>query len=118
MYIVQCVLCSLYPVQCVLCTLYPVQCVLCTLYPVQCILCTLYPVQCVLCRGGFRIFSRGWQRYLQGVAKISQGVAKKLLAIPFLSAFSAFLHNITNLGPLFFTFSTHVTYKEIHKIYL
>ena len=33
--------------------------------------------------GGFRIYSRGWQRYLQGVAKkIPQGVAKKLRAIP------------------------------------
>ena len=26
-----------------------------------------------LCRGGFRISFSGWQRYLQGVAKISQG---------------------------------------------
>ena len=29
-------------------------------------------------RGGFRISSRGGQRYLQEVAKISQGVAKKI----------------------------------------
>ena len=39
--------------------------------------------------GRFQDFFQGWQRYLQGVAKISKGVAKKLRAIPFLSAFFA-----------------------------
>ena len=41
-------------------------------------------------RGGFKLSSRGWKRHLQGVAEISRGVAKKLRAIPFLSAFFVF----------------------------
>ena len=53
-------------------------------------------------RCGFRISSRGWQRHLQEVAKISQGVAKKLRAIPFLLAFFAVLQPFTNLRPLFY----------------
>ena len=61
-------------------------------------------------QGRFQDFFQGWQRYLQGVAKISQGVAEKLRTIPFLSAFFAFLHNITNLLPLFL-------HKEIDQIF-
>ena len=34
-------------------------------------------VPCFELRGGFRISFRRWQIYLQGVAKISQGMAKK-----------------------------------------
>ena len=60
-------------------------------------ICYFYLTQCE-----FRISSRGWQGYLKGVAKISQGMAKKLRAIPLLSAFFAFLYNITNLRQLFF----------------
>ena len=50
-------------------------------------------------RGVFRISSRGWQSNFQGVAKISQGVAKKMRAT--LSAFDIL----------------DTCYKEIHKIY-
>ena len=47
-------------------------------------------------KGGFKISSRGWNRYLQGVAK-------KLCATPLCrkKRFFAFLHNIANLRPLF-----------------
>ena len=49
------------------------------------------------------------------MAEISQGVANKLRANPFPSAFFAFLHNYTNIRPLFDILDT--CYKEIHKIY-
>ena len=45
----------------------------------------------VVTRGGFRISSRGWQSFFQGVAKISQWVAKKSHATPLsLSVFLLF----------------------------
>ena len=67
-------------------------------------------------RGGFRISSRGWQSNPKGVAKISQGVAKKLRATPLpLGVFCWPTHNITNLRPLFYILDTW--YKEVNKIY-
>ena len=50
-------------------------------------------------RGGFRISSRGWQRYLQGVAK-------KFFAAPLSPQrfFCFHTHYITNLRPLVFHF--------------
>ena len=64
-------------------------------------------------RGGFKISSRGWQRYLQGVAKIAQGVAKKLRAFPFFSAFFVFYTSLI-YAPFLNILDTY--YKEIHKI--
>ena len=63
-------------------------------------------------RGGFRISLRGWQSNLQGVAKISQWVAKKLRATP-----QRFLLSYTTL--LIYThFLTFLTcYKKLHEIY-
>ena len=55
-------------------------------------------------------------RYLQEVVKISQGVANKLRATSFPPAFFAFLHNITNVRPIFF-YILDKCYNEIPKIY-
>ena len=68
--------------------------------------------------GGFRISSRGWQRYLQGVAKISQGVAKKnqrhLLPLSvFLLSYTLYYY----FTPTFLTFQILVIKKYIKYIY-
>ena len=72
--------------------------------------------QTVRGRGGFRISSKGWQRYLHGVAKISKGVAKKMCATPFLSSF--FLLSYTTLRIYAHFFDILDTNEEIYKIYL
>ena len=64
-----------------------------------------------------------FQDFFQRVAEMSLGGGENLPGggekiaryIPFLSAFFAFLHNITNLRPHFLIVDT--CYKEIHKIY-
>ena len=64
-------------------------------------------------RGGFRISSRGWQSNLQGLAKISQGVAKKLRATPrYLLSYTPLL-----IYAHFFWHILDTCYNEIHKIY-
>ena len=58
-------------------------------------------IKIISIKGGFRISSRGCQRYLQGVAKISQGVAKKLRVTPFSQRFLLFYTTLLIYAHLF-----------------
>ena len=67
-------------------------------------------------RGGFRISSRGWQRYPQGVTKICPGGGEKIARYPPLP--KRFLVSYTTL--LIYAHFLDILdtcYKEIHKIY-
>ena len=73
--------------------------------------CYTYCIHCIPDRGGFRISSTGWQRYLQGVAKISQGVAKQIAR--YLLPLSVFFISYTTL--LIYAIFLHFRHIVIKK---